>query len=177
MWQTFKALIEPQRALEEQEVWCASCPEGVVVERGTLCVHLHTWAACQPKVAVGASHLPWPCPPLTPHIYIFLGYSWQPVDRGGKELSRVYTQLAYWKWTAGVLLFPSEVAPNEGGEEESPRGQNLELFILLATFLEGKMAWDTDQHWSMCYSQLSGWMIKGLEKTRLEIGDDVVWGR
>lgn len=67
-------------------------------------------------------------------------YFLQPVDGGGKELSRVYTELVHQKWASVVLLSHSEVAPKDGGEEKSSQGQTLEHYILLASFLEGKMA-------------------------------------
>lgn len=55
-------------------------------------------------------------------------------------MSSVYTQLVHWKWTAVVLLSHSGVGPKDGGEEKSSQGQNLEHYILLTTFPEGKMA-------------------------------------
>lgn len=81
-----------------------------------------------------------PSLPTAIQIYGFMRCSLQLVDRGGRELSRVYTQLVYWGWTAALLLSPSGVAPKAGREEKSSQVKHLEHYILLTTFPKVKMA-------------------------------------
>lgn len=81
-----------------------------------------------------------PSLPTAIQIHGFMGCSLQLVDRGGRELSRVYTQLVYWGWTAALLLSPSGVAPKAGREEKSSQVKNLEHYILLTSFPKVKMA-------------------------------------